>query len=82
MSWLLRVALRSVVVLLSVAAGLASGVLVVRYVIPSPQVFLNGGREGTPVQLVGFLGTFAIVTSVTATLGLHYLALQLRRRGL
>ena len=82
MNWLLRVALRSVVVLLSVAAGVASGILVVSYVVPPPQLFLNGGKEGTPVQLVAFLGTFAIVTSVTATLGLHYLALQLRRRGL
>lgn len=80
MNWFLRSTFRSVVVLLSLAAGVASGVLVVRYVVPAPQLFLNGGREGTPVQIVGFLSTFVIVTALTATLGLHFLELRLRRR--
>jgi hypothetical protein len=65
----------SVVAILVVSLALASlaGVLVVRYVFPPPAILPNGMREGTPVQILAFLGTFAVVVLSSLRIGLNRL---------
>jgi hypothetical protein len=79
--WLLRFVLRSVVVLVSLTIGVASGLLVLSYAVPAPVLFEGGGREGTPVQILGFVVPFLVVSSVVVTLGQHHLEIQFQRRG-
>src|SRR5262245_11192533 len=69
--FMFRAFLRSLVVLGCVVIALGSAA-VVSWLIGGLEI-LPGIREGTPVQIVGFLATFVIVGGLCLVLGLHYL---------
>ena len=71
MKLLLRIILKAVVVMLSVVVGFVSGLLVVR-VIPAHGIS-PGITEGTPVQIAGFVGGFAIAFLISLAVGVHWL---------
>lgn len=73
MRLLARVAISSGIVVGSAILGLLAGFLSVRYVFPPPVLFSNGGREGTPVQIVAFFGSFGLVSLIALAVGFHLL---------